>query len=434
MAWIEEKSRIEVFISMSLDVEQIENYHKLLEKFVPLAKNNDVQKTFLELLERNTREVTYSKMLAFLLHSDNSHYFGDLFVRSLIQAYLQSLNSIDHSFIKSKSDTIDKLSRLLESKIETTDYLTEEKTSNENNGKFIDIIIESDYFVICIENKIYASLDNDLEEYSLYLEKGKYLNKDLKIKIVLSLFRINDEKNNNKMINSNFINVTYKSFLEIIELNIGSYLNEKNQYFWQVVHDFKKTIFNLYERNKPMDRQTIDFFMQHWGEIAELNKYKNNFVKHIERSLDLIKSLIVIPEPWINHIKKFDIHKPESCVYIDIPIQTSSICIVVDLFLEIHNQGVRISFSREENNYPDLVKIIMNSLVQSVFFAEYSPRIDQIKNKDLRQAIFIDLNNFTQQYYLTDNNYYAKLFTDIINHLTNEQIQSLLWQNLKIDN
>jgi hypothetical protein len=392
------------------------------------------KKLFLEVIERNTREVTYSKLLAFLLHSDNSHYFGDLFVRSLIQAYLQSLKSIDYSFFKNKSDTIDKLSRLLESEIETTEYSTEVKTSTENTGKFIDIIINSDFFVICIENKIYASLDNDLEEYSLYLEKGEYLNKDLKIKIVLSLFRITDEKSNNKMKNSNFINVTYKSFFEIIELNIGSYLNEKNQYFWQVVHDFKRTISNLYERNRPMDRQTIDFFIHHWGEIVELNKNKKKFEEHIQGSLDLIKSLIVIPEPWINQIKKFDIYKPESCVYIDIPIQTSSICIVVDLILQIQKQVVRISFSRENNNYPDLIKIIMNSLDQSRVFTKYSPRLEQIKDGDIRQAIFINLNNFTQQHYLTNDKFYAELFTNIINHLTNEQIQSLLWQNLRIDN
>jgi hypothetical protein len=46
MAWIEETNRIGVFTSMSLDVAQIENYHKLLEKFIPMAKNNDIQKTF----------------------------------------------------------------------------------------------------------------------------------------------------------------------------------------------------------------------------------------------------------------------------------------------------------------------------------------------------------------------------------------------------
>lgn len=63
----------------------------------------------------------------------------------------------------------------------------------------IDIVIQNENLVIGIENKIYASIYNDLENYSNTLNKLKKTS----IKVLLSL-----HNNSNVVSNTDFINIT----------------------------------------------------------------------------------------------------------------------------------------------------------------------------------------------------------------------------------
>ena len=106
--------------------------------------------TFMEVAGIEHREVTISKILAFLLCSEEEHGLGDLWARSLMAAAAES----DERF------------GLEAMRVSPTSCTTEVVTANVKRNLRIDVVVESPDFVVGVENKIGASLYNDLEAYA----------------------------------------------------------------------------------------------------------------------------------------------------------------------------------------------------------------------------------------------------------------------------
>lgn len=145
------------------------------------------EKTFMEISGYPHYENVCSNILAFYLNPQEEHGLKDLFINAFIKIYSTKTH-------------------MNYSNVNTTDVTIFREYQTINNNR-LDIVLQNNDIVIGIENKIYASVYNDLNDYANTLNK---LNKK-SIKIVLSL---NEE--NEISTHSQFINITYSELFSYI--------------------------------------------------------------------------------------------------------------------------------------------------------------------------------------------------------------------------
>ncbi|ALJ00755.1 PD-(D/E)XK nuclease family protein [Rufibacter tibetensis] len=130
------------------------------------------RKTFMEILKVNQREVPFANLLGFFFRPRERHGLNKLFLEALLNTWCSDIGHADNgdgeSIVRNRGYKNNLTSRLANGSIESSSILVkvEQPTGLE---KRIDILIESDDFVVCIEFKINHDLDNPLEEYKRYV-------------------------------------------------------------------------------------------------------------------------------------------------------------------------------------------------------------------------------------------------------------------------
>lgn len=217
----------------------MKEYEKLLENFSKIYKEKSNKQTIFEISGFPHWENVSSNVLAFFFNPTKEHKLDDLLIKSLFQ-------SIDAKIT---------LGNLRNTKV-FREYSTEQ-------GGRLDILIINENFVIGIENKIYASLYNDLENYSQTIDKvaeNNEIDKDKIFKIVLS---IKDEKPGHS-----FINVTYSALFQNIRNNIADYVFDSDNKYLSFLFDFITT----FEKPNYMDNynELVKFFEDNSDQIDKL--------------------------------------------------------------------------------------------------------------------------------------------------------------------
>lgn len=226
---------------------------KLLEEFRQIPKKEKNGKTFLEIARCPHYENVWSNILAFYLNPNAEHGFGDMLLRTFMQ-----LIGIDNKEYNPETVKIDR----------------EYRTANNNR---LDIVIETDTFVLGIENKVRSGLNNDLFDYSGTIEnlaKGKQT-----YKIVLSKYKCRCD--------DGFVNVLYNDLIKQV-VNASIEIKTKNKY-QTLFQDFLETIDNEINYN-PMNHnpELVKFFTENHVEIAELLEYSNWMKNFIFKKLESI--------------------------------------------------------------------------------------------------------------------------------------------------
>lgn len=180
------------------------DYQKLIDDFIKAGITNRAEK-----MERNIFEIAgyphyenvVSNILAFFFDTREQHGYQDCWIKSLMECYL-SKNLLDD--VSSESIVTNNI----------------EREYSNGSDKRIDLLIDCGSFLVLIENKIYASLYNDLEIYSLmaknYLKKEGLEDTPI-IKIVLSLFEVNN------ISQKDVINITYEELINQVIKNKEKY-------------------------------------------------------------------------------------------------------------------------------------------------------------------------------------------------------------------
>ena len=228
----------------------------------------DKTPTLLEVARINEKENYISNILGFFFDEEAPHPLGNIFFRALYDLVYK------------------KPMRELENLKEDTEITSVSREYTIEGGKRIDILIETNYHVVVIEAKIWASLYNDLAAYKKAaddLAKPEDANVRGK-KVIGVVLHIEDnplsEEGREKVEESNFVSVTYKDLLRrVVQLlieNNYSQLYHKNvdSLYLQLFFDLVTTIENLSGREK--DRRKFEGFLAndshgYWLRQAILN-------------------------------------------------------------------------------------------------------------------------------------------------------------------
>jgi len=153
----------------------------------------------------------------------------------------------------------------------------------------IDLVIESKFLTIGIENKIHHPVDNDLEDYSQAIDKLS--KKNIKLKVVLSLNRIKDPVLMERLRTSGFVNHTYgQLWLQVREM-LGHYITQAEAKWVTYLIDFMETTTNLAGQNMELKKTDL-FFIENNETIETMLSERNAFLGRLTKKIEVLLELM----------------------------------------------------------------------------------------------------------------------------------------------
>ena len=229
-----------------MDFESIQDF--LQKADIPKIKRQP--KTFMGIAGQPHYENVLSNMYSFYFDTKEEHGLGDLFISTLIQMLQETEVGKQKNFAFAND-------------------LSNETEFPTKKGGRIDLLLTDDLHSIIIENKVYHTLNNDLEDY-WNSAKGALENK---IGIVLSLFPINSTGHHH------FINITHPVFLKRVIANSGNYLLEANDKYMVFLKDLVQNIINM--STSIMNKADLEFYFGNQKQINEIASFKHRVKTHI---------------------------------------------------------------------------------------------------------------------------------------------------------
>ena len=214
-------------------------------------------------------ENVYSNILAFLLDSEQVHGFGQLFIRSIMAIYS---SRCPDGWPKKGLDP---------ESIQDTERVEREVSTV--TQKRIDILLKCEGLVVCIENKIWSGLHNDLGEYRKHCEKFSDGNRDSVVGIILSPDP--DRVPNPSLEEHRFVSITYGDLVDEVRRRMGSYIGPHNTQYQYLLFDFLEQASRFSRTNTMSDDQRK--FLEFWCKNDE--KISNIHSKCKEMIAELVK-------------------------------------------------------------------------------------------------------------------------------------------------
>ena len=196
-----------------------------------------------------------SNILAFFLDTEQAHGFGPLFVRSILEAYRSRcrqdwLEGVPYPEDVGAADAVER------------EVLT-------GNGKRIDILVDCADFRICIENKIWADLDNDLGHYREHCEN------DNDGRPVLGIVLSPDHIQSDEIDVNRFVSITYDDLVKQVSQRKDYIGSEPTQYRY-LLFDFLKHArrFSRTTKMNDNDKAFLKFWKQNEPKISNIDEWR----------------------------------------------------------------------------------------------------------------------------------------------------------------
>ena len=220
-------------------------------------------KTFLGIAKQPHYENVMSNIYAFYFNVDEVHGMQDLFINSLLEI-------INESKLRDQK----KVAAI-------SDFEVSTEVSTKKNGR-IDILLSSEDHAIIIENKVYHTLNNNLEDYWNSI-KVTDNNEDNKIGIVLSLNKLSVN-------HRQFINITHLELLKRVIQNLGSYVMDAKEKYVVFLKDFYQNSINL--SKSEMDSKELKFYFDNQPKIIEAKDFHFAVRTHIVNQVEQVVGLV----------------------------------------------------------------------------------------------------------------------------------------------
>ena len=259
-------------MSEGIDQSIIYNWEGLLKEFSNGEWiTTERMRTFMQIAGCGHKELAASNILSFLFDAKQPHGLGNILTRALYDLSVEKGTNK-----KALTHPINESTEII--KVET-EYSTK-------NNKRIDILIESDSHVICIENKIFAPLYNDLKEYKNTVEKLADDDNKEYLCFVLSPsgYPPKDTKG--------FISITYSELFDkatnyMHKLNI--YNKDKHFLYLQLFYDLFQSIEDL-THDERMKEKFRDFLSDNNCEqvpslVGNLRDYMRSVIDQVNSKL-----------------------------------------------------------------------------------------------------------------------------------------------------
>lgn len=272
-----------------VDKMNLNELKKLLNEASNISKKIPMkEKTFMDISGYPHYENVSSNILAFYFNPAEEHKLNAIVIGALLKV------------IKNKNINLVQNENIKELNV-YREYTT-------IKGNRLDLVLQNEELVIGIENKIDATVYNDLNDYANTLNK---ISKN-SIKVLLSL-----NPNDEIVKNTEFINITYQEFFKQLKIDLNS-VPDKNNKWYIYLEEFIKNLEN-FEGELEMEEEIINWLQINKKEIEELNKVKEIANKSIYKKQEELKKILE-NKLQINYIKFWTGDISMTC-YIDSPLK-----------------------------------------------------------------------------------------------------------------
>lgn len=208
--------------------------------------------TLLEIAGFPHRENVYSNILGFFLDTSQAHGFGPLFIRSIMSAY--------------RSKSCQEGAPCPET-VEATDKV--EREVRTDTDKRIDLVVDCADFRLCIENKIWADLSNDLGDYRQHCEK--YSDKRPVFGIVLSPGSVPRPE----LASHHFVNITYEDLVNEVRQLMGKHIGPHNTRYQYLLFDFleQASYFSRTTNMNDDEQAFLEFWKENDTKISNIEEW-----------------------------------------------------------------------------------------------------------------------------------------------------------------
>lgn len=270
--------------------------------------------TFFDIAGFPHYENVMSNFYAYFMSPGEQHGLGDLF--------LSALNNI---ITREKGNGYIAL--------DNPQNCTVEREVCTDSGKFIDLVVKSGNGTVAenalvIENKVYATVYNDLEDYIGFVKANK------KTGIVLSLKKIPN-------LGSGFISITHEELLREIQQSPGTYFLNTESRQLLILKEFIQNIKSMSQTNDL--KEYYDFFIQHNIKIKELNSLYETIKTDIYRQADVAcEQLNMDLELKSNYSSRlrYYVSKKAPEVYFTILLEDVLSKYKLYIYIEINKEGI----------------------------------------------------------------------------------------------
>ena len=162
--------------------------------------------------------------------------------------------------------------------IQTTESV--EREVRTDSDKRIDILIKCMDCVICIENKIWSRLHNDLGNYRRHCEALSDGNRNRVVGIVLSPYRVTDPSLDAHL----FVSITYGELVAELRQRMGGHIGSRNTKYQYLLFDFLEQISRISRTNTMSDdqRMFLDFWRKNKEKINNIQSRCNELLRRAE--------------------------------------------------------------------------------------------------------------------------------------------------------
>jgi hypothetical protein len=338
----------------------------------PFSRKTQTEETIFDIARFPHYEKVISNIYSFFLDPNSSHGFGTLFLSCLI------------SIIDKKT----KGTFIIQS-IENIEIHQEYQTINH---KLIDIILvepseHKNTFenAIIIENKIYAEVYNDLNEYYRSINV-----KNQKIGIVLSLNKLS-------RLPKEYINITHLDYIQEIEKNIGFYFVSAQTKYTSFLQDFIQNLKTM--STSKVSSEELDFYFKYENKIREISflyaNIQTEIFKNVEAACDQLGMGLVVEAKFNSRLRYFSSQTAD--VYFTIWLyelfsEKSSITISV----ELNKEGIKYLSNVNKIKFTPTERQIIkeNTAVRTsyIHFAQVTFYLTQTDKRNITDFIIEKIN------------------------------------------
>lgn len=231
-------------------------YQALIEKYSAIAggmvKKGD---TIFDICGFPHYESVASNVLSFFFDNKREHELGSLFIDSLIHCAFPDKIKFEDDYQVDREVVTDK-------------------------GNFIDLLLYNTETAIFIENKIYATLYNDLDDYLNTAKMGR----KKAFGVVLSL-------RPESTVANDVVCITYDILFKEIKRRYSEHISNSKLNYLSLMFDFIRNIEELKEGNQ-MDKEFVEFLKSNHEEVSNLGAAIKRFHDDLRNTVSRLNGLI----------------------------------------------------------------------------------------------------------------------------------------------
>jgi hypothetical protein len=244
---------------MSSNDKVIAAYERILAGVARLPPAQEQAPTFLEIAGYPHLENVASNILRFFLQPQGPHNLKGLVLESLLALLNVSVEDIKSAEVSREVTT--------------------------QRGNRIDLVVESETFILGIENKIYHGVHNDLADYWNFLERHSEGRTPYGVLLALNLPPPTVPLHH-------FHAISYPQLLDQIEVRLGEASLTAHEPYTVFLKDWMQTMRGLTE-STALSSQVLTLFSKHQDDIQRLLQEVDQLKAEMRRKVKALADLLV---------------------------------------------------------------------------------------------------------------------------------------------